>query len=395
MPEPVPAGAVAAASAYDHHVTPALAALLGVVVGALFGVVATYVLMRVRLAAPPPDPTPERQRVMDALRAGAVLVGDQDEIIAANALATDVGLVRGERVAIPALLDLVREVRRTDETATVNLDQTRSGRPGQRLAVRVVKLDDGVILIVADDRAAALRVEASARDFMANATHELKTPVGAITLLAEATEQAAGDPEAVQRFAGKIQGEAVRLTQLVTQIVQLSRVQGTQLATVGIVDVDDVVATALDRSRHLAEQRHVSLTTSGAKGLAIRGSRDQLVTALLNLLHNAIHYSDTKARVVVTTRSIPTPDGDRVAIAVSDNGMGIGEEDQLRVFERFYRVDYARSRQTGGTGLGLSIVNEIVEAHGGSIKLWSRLGSGSTFTMELPAAPDLEEDDAA
>ncbi len=377
------------------HVTPALAALLGVVVGALFGVVATYVLMRVRLAAPPPDPTPERQRVLDALRAGAVLVGDVDQIIATNTVATDVGLVRADRIAIPALLDLVREVRRTGETATVNLDQTRSGRAGQRLAVRVVKLDDGVVLVIADDRAAALRVEASARDFMANATHELKTPVGAITLLAEATEQAADDPEAVERFAGKIQREAARLTQLVTQIVQLSRVQGTQLATVALVDIDDVVATALERSSELAEQRHVNLTTSGTKGLLVRGSRDQLITALVNLLHNAIHYSDIKARVVITTRLTPSPDGDRVTVAVSDNGIGIGEEDQLRIFERFYRVDFARSRQTGGTGLGLSIVSEIVEAHGGAISLWSRVGSGSTFTLELPAAPDLEEDEEA
>lgn len=377
------------------HVTPALAALLGVVVGALFGVVATYVLMRVRLAAPPPDPTPERQRVLDALRAGAVLVGDVDQIIATNTFATDVGLVRGDRVAIPALLDLVREVRRSGETATVNLDQTRSGRAGQRLAVRVVKLDDGVVLVIADDRAAALRVEASARDFMANATHELKTPVGAITLLAEATEQAADDPVAVERFAGKIQREAARLTQLVTQIVQLSRVQGTQLATVALVDVDDVVATAMERSSELAEQRHVSLTVSGSTGLLVRGSRDQLITALVNLLHNAIHYSDIKARVVITTRLTPSSDGDRVTVAVSDNGIGIGEEDQLRIFERFYRVDFARSRQTGGTGLGLSIVSEIVEAHGGAISVWSRVGSGSTFTLELPAAPDLEEDEEA
>ena len=238
-------------------------------------------------------------------------------------------------------------------------------------------------------------MQASARDFMANATHELKTPVGAITLLAEATEQAADDPEAVERFAGKIQREAARLTQLVTQIVQLSRVQGTQLATVALVDIDDVVATALERSSELAEQRHVNLTTSGTKGLLVRGSRDQLITALVNLLHNAIHYSDIKARVVITTRLTPSPDGDRVTVAVSDNGIGIGEEDQLRIFERFYRVDFARSRQTGGTGLGLSIVSEIVEAHGGAISLWSRVGSGSTFTLELPAAPDLEEDEEA
>ena len=378
--------------------TPIAAAVLGAVFGLLVG--AAVVVAIVRRPAPTLErPVVHRDEVDDVigmLRSAVAIVGSEDEVVAANDAATRLGLVRGPRIALPAVLELVRAGRRDGEDASLDLDQPgRPGVPGVRMAVRVLPLDGGRVFVVADDRTPALRAAVSSRDFMANATHELKTPVGAITLLAEATEQAADDPEAVERFAGKIQREAARLTQLVTQIVQLSRVQGTQLATVALVDIDDVVATALERSSELAEQRHVNLTTSGTKGLLVRGSRDQLITALVNLLHNAIHYSDIKARVVITTRLTPSPDGDRVTVAVSDNGIGIGEEDQLRIFERFYRVDFARSRQTGGTGLGLSIVSEIVEAHGGAISLWSRVGSGSTFTLELPAAPDLEEDEEA
>ena len=335
----------------------------------------------------------ELRQVLGLMQTGALLVGPHDEILVVNEPGETMGLVRGTRVGFTELLDVVRAVR----TSGIPYDgvvvrQRQPGAEALELTVRVSPMEDEDLLIFAVDESAAKRVDAVRRDFVANISHELKTPIGAITLLSEAAEQAADDPEAVRRFTGRIQGESARLTQLVTQIVQLSHVQGTQLATLSMVDIDEVVATALDRSRHLAEQRSVSLTTSGARGLSIRGSRDQLITALVNLLHNAIHYSDTKARVVVTTRLVPSPDGDKIAIGVSDNGIGISEEDQRRVFERFYRVDFARSRQTGGTGLGLSIVNEIVEAHGGSITLWSRVGSGSTFTMELPAAPDLEED---
>jgi two-component system sensor histidine kinase SenX3 len=279
--------------------------------------------------------------------------------------------------------------------AAVNLDQTKAGRglrSAQRLAIRVVRLDDGAVLVIGDDRGAALRVQASARDFMANATHELKTPVGAITLLAEAVEQAADDPDAVAHFSRKIQSESSRLSQLVTQIVQLSRLQGEPVSNAELLYVDEIVGLALDRSRQLAEQRHVSLTRGGQGGLVVRGKREQLVTAVVNLVHNAITYSDEKARVVVTTREVEDGDDPKVAIAVTDNGIGIGTEDTKRIFERFYRVDYARSRQTGGTGLGLSIVAEIVEGHGGDVAVWSKLGSGSTFTVTLPAARNEEGD---
>ncbi len=374
-------------------VSPALAALIGLVAGLFAGYLIAWAVLRRRPEPEVADPNIERGVILDALRAAGTIVGDADDILAANELATDMGLVRGNRVAIPALLDLVREVRRTGEMAAVNLDQTKAGRglrSAQRLAIRVVRLDDGAVLVIGDDRGAALRVQASARDFMANATHELKTPVGAITLLAEAVEQAADDPDAVAHFSRKIQSESSRLSQLVTQIVQLSRLQGEPVSNAELLYVDEIVGLALDRSRQLAEQRHVSLTRGGQGGLVVRGKREQLVTAVVNLVHNAITYSDEKARVVVTTREVEDGDDPKVAIAVTDNGIGIGTEDTKRIFERFYRVDYARSRQTGGTGLGLSIVAEIVEGHGGDVAVWSKLGSGSTFTVTLPAARNEE-----
>ena len=377
-------------------VSPALAALIGLLVGVFAGYLVAWFVLHRRAEPEEVDAHAERRRILDALRSGGAVIGDIDDILAANEQATDMGLVRGNRVAIPALLDLVREVRRTGETASVNLDQTRPGRgqrAEQRLAVRVLRLQDGSVLVIGDDRGAALRVQASARDFMANATHELKTPVGAITLLAEAVEQAADDPDAVAHFSRKIQSESSRLSQLVTQIVQLSRLQGEPVTSSDEVLVDDVVGLAIDRSRQLAEHRHVSLTRGGEEGLVVRGKREQLVTAVVNLVHNAITYSDEKARVVVTTRTVEEHGDRKVAIAITDNGIGIGPEDTQRIFERFYRVDYARSRQTGGTGLGLSIVAEIVEGHGGEVTVWSKLGSGSTFTIILPAAPDEEEED--
>lgn len=366
---------------------PVLAAVVGLLVGVLVGIGVARVVRRRVLAPPPPSATPDFSRVLEALRCAGVLVDKIDEVVVANVPAHDFGLVRGDRIAVPALLELVREVRRTGEGAAVNLDQTRSRRATLQLAVRVVSLDGGQVLVIADDRGAALRVQASARDFMANATHELKTPIGAITLLAEAVEQAADDPEGVVRFTRRIQSESARLAQLVAQIVQLSKLQGEPVSAVERVEVDEVVGLVLDHAAQIAERRQVSLITGSLSGQVVRGNHAQLVTALGNLVENAVNYSDPKARVVITTRAVHAAEGERVAIAVSDNGIGIDEDDQKRVFERFYRVDYARSRQTGGSGLGLSIVHEIVEGHDGDVTLWSKLGSGSTFTITLPVAP--------
>lgn len=332
--------------------------------------------------------------IVDAVRGGAVVVGHNDELVAANDAARSLGLVRGTRIGIPALHDLVRQVRADGELVAVNLDQSRGrGRPVLQLAVRVLPLTGGRTLVLGDDRAPALRVQASSRNFLANATHELKTPIGAISLLAEAVEGAADDPAAIARFASKLHTEAERLGVLVSQFITLSRLEGLDpTADAAPVDLDDVVQRALDRCRTLAKGRDVALTSGGTPDLWVSGDAQQLETAVVNLIQNAINYSEPTGRVVVATRREADAEGELAAIAVSDNGVGIAPEEQPRIFERFYRVDYARSRETGGTGLGLTIVKEIAEGHGGDIDLWSRPGHGSTFTLRLPAieAPTLQ-----
>lgn len=378
-------------------VNPVIAALLGALGGLLLGGLLVAIVIRSRVPEKPQPsdlPPVELGSIVEALRCGAVVVGHNDELVATNEPAHALGLVRGTRLGIPAVHDLVRQVRADGETVAVNLDQVRGrGRPALQLAVRVVPLSGGRTLVVGDDRAPALRVQASSRDFMANATHELKTPIGAISLLAEAVEGAADDPAAVVRFAGKIHTEADRLALLVSQFITLSRLQGLDpMNGASAVDVDVVVQRALDRCRHLATGHEVVLTSGGTPDLWVRGDAEQLEAAVTNLVQNAINYSARKGRVVVTTRREVDADGELTAIAVSDNGIGIAPEEQQRVFERFYRVDYARSRETGGTGLGLSIVKEIAEGHGGEVTVWSKPGSGSTFTLRLPAAeaPDPE-----
>ncbi len=376
--------------------TPIVAALLGLLAGVLFGAG----LMAALLRRPEDDGpqtavhTDEVRAIMGVMSSGVVIVGPHDELLAHNEVAEQLGLVRGTRIGIPAVLDLVREGRRDGRLGTLSASLAeRPGRRGVQLEIRTLPLEGGRIFVVADDRSADVRADTSRRDFLTNATHELKTPIGAISLLSEAIADAAGEPDAVARFAGRIGSEAARLTNLVQQIITLSRLQGAGAAASEKVLVEDLVDEALLRCRALAEGRSIALTSAGEHGLWVRGDAEHLTTALTNLIQNAINYSDPGARVAVASRL--DRDGDWVEIAVSDNGIGIAQADQGRVFERFYRVDEARSRETGGTGLGLTIVREIVEAQGGSVGLWSRPGSGSTFTVRLPAsAPEEVEEEA-
>jgi two-component system sensor histidine kinase SenX3 len=234
------------------------------------------------------------------------------------------------------------------------------------------------------------------RDFVANVSHELKTPVGALTLLAEAVQDAADDPEAVQRFAHRMQREGARLGRLVQELIELSRLQGAEpLPGSIVVEVDNVVQEAVDRSRLLAEQSGITVVDRTEPGLKVRGNETQLTTALSNLVDNAIAYSPQRTRVGVTARAVTGTDGTNwVEIAVTDQGIGIAESELDRVFERFYRVDQARSRATGGTGLGLAIVKHIATNHGGGVSVWSLQGSGSTFTIRLPLAEQPERHSA-
>ena len=235
------------------------------------------------------------------------------------------------------------------------------------------------------DESDAVRLEATWGDFVANVSHELKTPVGAVALLAEAVLDAADEPYEVRRFGTKILNEANRLGTLVTELIALSRLQGAErLPEMATVEVDKVVREALERCRLTAEAANIRIAVDPPSGLLVNGDATLLVTALANLLGNAVSYSPAGSPVSVSKRRV----NDLVEIAVTDRGLGIAPEHQNRVFERFYRVDQVRSRSTGGTGLGLAIVKHVAANHGGDVQLWSKPGSGSTFTLRIPALLD-------
>ncbi len=212
-------------------------------------------------------------------------------------------------------------------------------------------------------------------------SHELKTPVGAITLLAETMEDAAEDPDAVRRFAERMQTETRRLSHLVQEIIELSRVQGSSALTdAEPVEIDEVVEEAVALNRNFALGSNIEVAVGGSSGLRVFGSSSMLTTALSNLISNAITYSDPRTRVGISVRR----DGGMVEVSVKDQGIGIAKDHLERVFERFFRVDRARSRSTGGSGLGLAIVKHIATDHGGEVTAWSMKGQGSTFTLRLP-----------
>ena len=372
-----------------------LGAGVGLVAGILLGALVTWLLLRRVPAEPtvtfdedPPAVVPEGvSDVLAVLSSSAVVVGPHDEVLEATRAARSLGLARGTRIGIPRLLDLVRQVRRDGQTRVDDLELNRGpGESNLYLSARVAALADGLVVVLADDLTASHRIEATRRDFVANVSHELKTPIGAISLLAEAVEEAADDADAVRRFAGRMGIESARLADLVSQIIDLSRLQADDpLAEPQVVDVDEVLHDAVDRCRVDAEKRGVTLTLAGDRGGRILGNARQLSTAVGNLVENAVVYSDPGARVVVAAHTRARGDDHDVEVTVSDTGIGISPADTERIFERFYRVDYGRSRANGGTGLGLSIVKHIAASHNGRVSVWSQPGRGSTFTIAIPA----------
>ena len=326
-----------------------------------------------------------------------VVVDAVDGVVRASPAAYAYGLVRGHTVVHKELLDMTAGVRRDGVILEKKLELPR-GPLGQGtiiVQVRAAMLGEEYILLLADDRTEITRTEEIRNDFVANVSHELKTPVGAISLLAEALESSADDELAVRRFAKRMHKESGRLAALVQDIIELSRLQGASVVQQGgPVDVNAVIAEAVDRSQLPAESKNITIVVGGRTEEKVFGDQDLLVTALRNLIDNAIRYSPPNTRVGIGVRS---KEG-LVSISVTDQGEGLSAEDQERVFERFYRVDSARSRHTGGTGLGLSIVKHVASNHGGEVTLWSQPGQGSTFTLRLPemegpeAGPDGDTD---
>jgi two-component system sensor histidine kinase SenX3 len=364
-------------------------ALIALAAGVLIGVGLSLLLVwafraRARVEQETSTVVPEGiTDVLDSMDDAACVVDTSGLVLAASHAATRFGIDVGSTLDNPELRLLVRSVRATGGTKTESLRITRGGvsLDPRLVSARASVLGARMALLIIRDVTEQERLDQMRRDFVANTSHELKTPVGAVSLLAEAIESAADDPPQVRIFAARISAEAGRLAQLTGRIMSLSRLQAEDgLTEVNAVSIDEVVAASIEAHVVQADSAGVDLARGGDRGAWVRGDAQILIEAVGNLVANAIVYSPRGSRVGV---GVKAEDG-VVEIAVADQGIGISESDRERIFERFYRADDARSRRTGGTGLGLSIVKHATQRHGGEVRLWSRPGRGSTFTIRLP-----------
>ena len=322
-------------------------------------------------------------RVLAISGAAWLVVEPDGSVVQANDRAGALGLITRGRLSIADIAGMVDDAVRTEVTGDSELRVRRPplGRELMDIRVRVVPLASGAVVVLVNDLGEDRRADVVRRDFVANVSHELKTPVGALSLLAEAVLDSVDDPDQVRRFGERMRIEAERLGHLVQDIIDLSRLQADDpLTHAQLVPVDELVHRAVDEVRTLAQGAGVEFILGDDCGVFVYGDRGQLMTALRNLLSNAISYSPPATKVAVDARVA----GAIVEIAVKDQGIGIPANELDRVFERFYRIDQARSRATGGTGLGLSIVKHVCQNHGGECRVWSEVGVGSTFMLRLP-----------
>lgn len=317
---------------------------------------------------------------------GIVVVDISRDVLLSNPQAHQLGLMHERRLHDLGWEAALR-VFDTQEDQEINLviPARRAGAPEKSVRCLVSPLtfaDDRFVVLYATDESELVRMESARRDFVANVSHELKTPVGAMSLLVEALAEAKDDPVAVESFSESLTREAKRLSTMITELISLSKLQGAEaLPDMEELQVSEIIAAAVRRTALLAEQSGITVTVDCDDSLMVEGDRSLLITAVSNLISNAVNYSPEQTPVSVSSSLI---DPDTVAIRVTDRGIGISLADQERIFERFFRVDKARSRSTGGTGLGLAIVKHVIANHRGAIKIWSRPGTGSTFTLELP-----------
>ena len=361
--------------------------ILGMLLGALLGGTTVYFLVT-------PKNKPEQQnltsnssrnlilKLIQSLPDIVIWVDGDNKIKYASEVALNLNIAREDKIQIEALETLISMARKIDEPLIKKVKAKRPlGIAKLNLDTWVMRLERGEVLLWAQNNSVVSRVETMRRDFVANISHELKTPVGALSLLAEAIEESGKDSESIQKFAKRIGPETKRLTNVIRDIIDLSQVQSDDpLASANPVEVDRVINDAVDAVQLLADLNNVEIAQVNEPDVKIVGDEYQLVMAIRNLLTNAITFSPASSRITVGAK---LKDG-VVEITVSDQGIGISLENQSRIFERFYRVDPARSRSTGGTGLGLAIVKHVCENHGGEVSVWSVPGQGSTFTMKFP-----------
>jgi len=324
-------------------------------------------------------------QVLDALESGGIVLDPSNNVIKASPGAMTMGLVWNGQLVHPELLALVGRVRQTGESLTEDITLSRGpfGDASLHFRVRLARLGTRFVLVLAEDHTESFRLDEVRRDFVANISHELKTPIASVSLLAEALSHAADEPVRVRRFAHRLTEESARLGRLTQEIIELSRLQAQDvLAQPDYLSIDAVVAAAVDQSRVVAESDDIVIVLGKKSKALVFGDEKLLIVAVHNLVANAVNYSPPGSRVGVGVRR----NRGVVEVTVTDQGVGILESDLERVFERFFRVDSSRSRHTGGTGLGLSIVKHVVQNHGGDIRVWSQLGSGSTFTIRLQEA---------
>lgn len=325
---------------------------------------------------------------LDAMHLGVVLVGGDGTVVFRNRAGERYESARHGHALVEAAVHRLCELALMGEETQREVEL--HGPPIEVHRVRGFPLlaepsgaSVGALALV-EDVTAARRMEQLRRDFVANISHELRTPVGAIGLLADTIIEE-GDPAVVRRLAERMLLEADRVAATIDDLMELTRIEVGDEMSAGRLSLGSVIDEAVARIRSGAEQREISLVVSGGGDeVSITGDRRQLVSAVYNLLDNAVKYSSTGSEVAVRYGY----EGGRVQIEVADQGAGIPARDLDRVFERFYRVDRARSRMTGGTGLGLAIVWHVVANHRGEVRVQSREGEGSTFTIDLPAAPD-------
>lgn len=368
-----------------------LVALFAALVGALVAGIAVALLMR-RNRRGTMSPTElaanalvdGAAEVLDVLASAGMVLDGANTVLRSTAGAQAFGLVQNRLLIHSALVDLVDRVRTSGESESIET-AISTGLRGDSIWIhaRAARMGDRFVLLLVEDRTEAKRLEDTRRDFVANISHELKTPIGAVGLLAEALVDATDDPEMVKKFAGNLYRESRRLAHLVQDIIQLSRLQSAEVAThAQLVELSGVISEAVERNAVIAENKNIKLASSAPEGIRVYGDHEQLVVAIKNLIENAILYSDENSQVGIGLSEV-----DGVAeVAVTDSGVGIPQDEQERIFERFYRVDPSRSRQTGGTGLGLSIVKHVAMNHRGEVRLFSQPGLGSTFTLRIPVA---------
>ena len=347
-----------------------------------------------RSAAIYPAVSEEIVRILSIIPSASLVVAPDGTVLRASSRALTLGIVNRSSVAVPDIAEIVMKVANdgSPREQVLRVRRPPLGRELLEVKVRIAPLNSGAILVLIDDLAEERRVDAVRRDFVANVSHELKTPVGALSLLAEAVLSAADDKEQVEHFAEKMQAEAKRLGNLIQDVIDLSRLQSDDpMNRAELVETDQLINRAIEEVRTLAGGLGVEIIRGDPEESVILGDRGQLLTALRNLLTNAISYSAANTSVAVTAREIEGI----VEISVKDAGIGIPSHDLDRIFERFYRIDPARSRGTGGTGLGLAIVKHVCQNHGGEVIVWSEVGTGSTFTLRLPSYDPMLEGNRA